>query len=105
MMAGQYNEPIKIYSVEEILNEFGEREFQYTLTYNTRAKFETYNGSRTNENNEIVYTHNKTLYVRSYVPINDTSYIEYDDAKWRVINIEKRKDYNDKVITVEKVND
>lgn len=105
MMAGQYNEPIKIYSVTETINEFGERETVERLTYSTKAKIESYSGSRSNENDEIVYTHTKTIYVRIYVPISDTNIIEYDGIKWRITNIEKRKDYNDKVITMEKIND
>lgn len=105
MMAGQFNEVIKLYEIIETVNEFGERETEQKLKYTTRAKIETSNGGRGNENNEIVYSHRKTLYVRSYVPIKDTDILEYDKEMWRITNIENRKDYNDKVISVEKVND
>ena len=105
MFAGQYNEIIKIFKTIETVNDYGEREITTQLDYNTRAKAEETSGSRQNENNEIVYDHLKTFYVRSYVPILDTSIIEFDGKKWRVITIEKRKEHNDIKIVTELINE
>lgn len=105
MMAGQFSEPIKVYDIQESTNEFGEVESVYQYHCSTRAKIDTTTGSRTNENDEIFYTHNKVIYVRSYVPVHDKSMIEYDSKRYRVINIENRKDYNDKVINLELINE
>lgn len=68
MMAGQYNEPIDIYRSQEVENDYGERVIEEVWICSTRAKVEYTSGTRTNENNEIVYDYTKTFYVRSYVP-------------------------------------
>lgn len=67
MMAGQFNEIIQLYSSTEVENDYGERTVERTYVMTTRAKVEETSGTRQNENNEIVYNHNKTFYVRSYV--------------------------------------
>lgn len=105
MMAGQYNEVVNIYQSNEVINDYGERVTEYELVAITRAKHEATSGSRQNENNEIVYDHIKTFYVRSYVPITDTSIIEYDGDKYRVLTFDKRKEYNDIKITTELINE
>ena len=105
MMAGQYNEIIKIYKSIETINDYGEREITTQLDYTTRAKVEETSGSRQNENNEIVYDHLKTFYTRSYIQITDTDIIEFDGRKWRVISIDRRKEYNDIKIATELINE
>ena len=105
MMAGQYNEIIKIYKSVETINDYGEREITEVFTFKTRAKLDATSGTRQNENNEIVYTNNKTFYVRSYVPIMDTSIIEFDERKYRVITIDRRREYNDIKIVTELINE
>lgn len=105
MMAGQYNEVIDIFKSIEIENEYGERTVELTHLYTTRAKVEETSGTRANENNEIVYDHTKTFYVRKYVPVCDTSIIVYDGHKYRVITIDKRKDNQDIKIVTELINE
>ena len=105
MFAGQFNEIIKIYKSIETINEYGEREITTQLDYTTRAKHEETSGTRQNENNEIVYDHLKTFYTRSYVPVTDTSIIEFDGRKWRVISIDRRKEHNDIKIVAELINE
>ena len=105
MFAGQFNEIIKIYKSIETINEYGEREITTQLDYTTRAKVEETSGTRQNENNEIVYDHLKTFYTRSYVPVTDTSIIEFDGRKWRVISIDRRKEHNDIKIVAELINE
>ena len=105
MMAGQYNEIIRLFRSIEVENEYGEREIMQELVTTTRAKVETTSGNRQNENNEIVYNYSKTFYVRTYVPVENTSIIEYDDKKYRVITHDKRKEYNDIKIVTELINE
>ena len=104
-MAGQYNEIIKIHKSVETENEYGEREVTTEFVCSTRAKHEATSGTRTEENNEIVYGYTKTFYVRSYVPITDTSIIEYDGKNYRVITYDKRKEHNDIKIVTELINE
>lgn len=105
MMAGQYNEIIKIYDSKEVINDYGEREIEQVYVTTTRAKVESTSGNRSNENNEIVYDYTKTFYVRSYVPIKDTSIIYYDEKKYRILTHDHRKDYNDIKIITELINE
>lgn len=105
MMAGQYNEIVKLYYSVETENEYGERTVEQKYICTTRAKHEETGGSRQNENNEIVYDHTKTFYVRSYIPVTDTSIIEFDGRKYRVITFDRRREHNDIKIVTELINE
>ena len=105
MMAGQYNEIVKLYSSTELENDYGERTVERTYVMTTRAKVEETSGTRQNENNEIVYNHNKTFYVRSYVPVQDTSILLFQDHYYRVIAIDKRRENNDIKVATELINE
>lgn len=105
MMAGQLTENVKVYSSEEKENEYGERTTILIYQTSTRAKLESSSGNRTTENNEIVYDYTKTFYVRSYVPISDTTVIEYEGKKYRLLTYEKRKTNNDIKIVTELINE
>lgn len=105
MMAGQYNEIVKVFRIEETENDYGERESEQIYVTTTRAKVESTTGTRSNENNEIVYDYTKTFYVRSYIPITDTSIIEFDNKKYRIITFDKRRDHNDIKIITELINE
>ena len=105
MMAGQYNEIVKIYKSTETTNDYGERVVELVYICQTRAKVEASGGTRTNENNEIVYDLSKRFYVRSYIPVEDTTIIEYDGRKYRVITFDKRKENNDIQIVTELINE
>lgn len=104
--AGLLNEVIKIYSPSSTVNEYGEKVQTYTLNYETRAKVEHVNGNRSNDNNEIFYSYQKTFTVRCYVPITEFDQVEYNNKRYRVITIDNRlKTYNDKLIITELIND
>ena len=104
--AGLLNEVIQILSPSTTINEFGETVQTYKVTYVTRARVEHNNGTRTNENNEIFYSYQKTFTVRSYVPVNEFDLVEYNNKKYRIITIEDRiKAYNDKLLITELIND
>lgn len=105
MMAGQYNEIVNIYQSEEVENEFGERVVHLKFQERTRAKVEFTGGSRSNENNEIVYDFTKNFYLRSYISINDGNIIEYESRKYRVITYDKRREYNDIKVVTELINE
>lgn len=104
-MAGQLNEIIKIYRSEEIVNDYGERVNDLVFVTSTRAHVEYSSGNRTNENNEIVYNYTKNFYVRSYVPITDTTIIEFNEKKYRILTYDRRKEHNDIKIVTELINE
>jgi hypothetical protein len=105
MRAGLLTELIDIYSPTYEVNEFGEKIQTYGLTYTTRARVEHNGGSRTNDNNEIFFDYSKTFTVRSYVPITESDQIEFEGKRYRVLSIEnRRRDYNDKLVITELIN-
>lgn len=105
MIAGRLNEVIKIYKPVQTINEYGEREETFEYAYTTRAKVEYNNGSRMNENNEMVFNYNKAFNVRSYVPLVETYQIEWQDKRYRILTLEFRREYNDIVINTELINE
>ena len=105
MIAGRLNEVVKIYNMESTVNDYGERIEDYVLSMTTRARVDFNSGNRTNENSEIVYNYQKTFSVRSYVPVTDTSHIEWQSKMYRVLSVEKRREYNDIVVVAELINE
>lgn len=105
MIAGRLNEVVKIYNVESTVNDYGERMEDYVLSMTTRARVDFNSGNRTNENDEIVYNYQKTFNIRSYVPVKDTSHIEWQEKMYRVLSVEKRREYNDIVVIAELINE
>lgn len=105
MIAGRLNEVVKIYNVESTVNDYGERIEEYVLSMTTRARVDFNSSNRTNENDEIVYNYQKTFNVRSYVPVTDTSHIEWQEKMYRVLSVEKRREYNDIVVIAELINE
>ena len=105
MIAGRLNEVIKIYNCTETVNDYGERETTYVYAYTTRAKVEFNSGHRSNENNEVVFSYAKSFNVRYYVPITETAQIEWQGKKYRILTIERRREYNDILINTELINE
>lgn len=105
MIAGRLNEVVKIYKPMETINEYGESEFEFVYAYTTRAKVEYNTGNRLNENNELVFSYNKTFNVRSYVPLLETYQIEWQGKRYRILTLEFRREYNDIVINTELINE
>lgn len=105
MMAGQYTEDIDVIDIVEVVNDYGEREMVERPICHTKAKVDAESGGRTESANEIVYTHNKTFYVHMYIMVTDNSVIVYEGKKYRVVNIEKRRMYNDLQVIAELINE
>ena len=103
--AGLLNEVIKILSPTSTVNEFGEKIQSYSVTYTTRARVDHNSGTRSNENNEIFYSYQKTFTVRSYVPVTEFDLVEYNSKRYRIITIDDRiKVHDDKLLITELIN-
>lgn len=105
MIAGRLNEVVKIFDAVETVNEYGERSIEYVERYTTRARVEFNNGNRGRENDEIVFNYFKTFNLRSYVPVSETSLIEWQGKRYRILTIEARREYNDLLINTELINE
>lgn len=103
--AGLLNEIIDIYTLSASVNDYGEREEVYSKSYTTRAAVNNDGGVRNVMNDEIVFPYAKSFIVRYYVPISDTNQIEWQNKRYRVISVEKRRAYNDILIRTEIINE
>lgn len=104
MIAGRLNEVIKIFSPITTRNEYNEQLTEMQETYTTRAKVDNTSGNRANENNEIVFNYSFQFNVRLYVPVTEHDEIEWQGKRYRILTIVERREYNDKVIQAELIN-
>lgn len=107
MWAGKLSEPVKVYDFTYTVNEFGEKEetLSYSYAFNTRANVVYTGGYRNVINNEIQTPYTKTFILRSYVPVHDTSWIEWNNQYWRVTGIEFSKERQEQTVTTSLVNE
>lgn len=105
MKAGILNEIITVYGLISEANRYGEVVDHLIKKFDTRANVSWTTGTRSIENDEKVYSYTKTFTVRSYVNINNTDVIEWQNMKFRIISIENRRGYNGKIILAELINE
>lgn len=61
--------------------------------------------NRTVENDEIVFDTTRTLKVRYYVPVEDMDAVEWSGKRYRVISIQPKREWNEKYITIDLINE
>ena len=105
MNAGLLTETIDILKPVEVGNAFGEKETVFAPKYHTRARVIFDSGNRESVNDEIFYLYNVSFQMRIYVPIDDTSLIQWDGKRYRVLSIQERREYSDKMIRTALVNE
>lgn len=105
MNAGQLNEPIQIYEMNVVINDYGERKDSWILKYSTRAQVVYDGGNRNDNNNEIQYSYTKTFKVRSYVPVFETDKVRWQGKDYRILTIDRRRTTNDILIRAELINE
>lgn len=105
MQAGILTEKIDIYRPTIEKNAYGEDITNYVLIYTTRARIVHTGGGRTLENESIFYDQTKLLEIRDYVPVDYYDIIEWNDRKYRVIDIEPFKKQQKQQIKIELIYD
>ena len=105
MNAGQLNESIEIYTPVRTKNQYGEEVETMTKTYETRAHIDYRGGGRNVENDETVFNYSKDFHVRFYVPVQDNCHIKYGGKMYRITNIEPIRQYAEKIIHTELINE
>ena len=105
MRAGLLNEIVTILAPKITINEVGEQSTEYIKKLTTRAYVEHSTGNRAIENNEVVFNYSKTFKFRVYVDITELDRILWNNKLYRIISIEPNKQYQEKTVIAEMIND
>lgn len=105
MQAGQLNEIIEIWKHCFTTNEYGEQADDWQFAKETKAKVSHDSGSKTIENNEVFYSYAKTFTIRYYHNVAEVDRIKYQDKFYRIMSIEKIRQYNQIDLTCELINE
>lgn len=105
MRAGLLNKIVEIYEPEITVNSVGEQSTTYQLKSTIRARVVHGSGSRSVENDEVVYPYTKNIQVRIYQDITDFDRVKYDGKLYRILSIETDNELQCKNILMEVVNE
>lgn len=106
MQAGRLNEKITIQRQKYSKGEYGDQKIQewYDLK-DTKACVRYISGGRVDENNELFFGNNTIFEIRIYHDIQNLDRIKWDNQLYRIMNIEKDKIVQRKIITTELINE
>lgn len=105
MIAGRLNEIVSVWKPTTQINDYGERVETWVKVYDTRARVEYTGGRRAIENDEIWNPYSKRFELRSYVPIDEQCQIKWQNQMWRILTIERNREFNNIIINAELVNE
>lgn len=103
--AGLLNEVIEIYKLNVSKNDYGQEVRTWDLKLSTRAKVSYNTGSRDTENSEITHNYTKSFTVRYYVNVEENDQIKWGGKLYRILEIERSREYQQIVINTELIND
>lgn len=105
MQAGLLRDIIEFEKRELITNEFNEQMIEYKPCLITKAQVIYSSGTRSIENNEMVVNYNPVFVIRYYHAINETMRIKFNNHYYRIVSIEPQKQYQQKRIITELINE
>lgn len=105
MRTGLLNKVIYIYRPATTVNDYGEKIQTYEEHYKTRSRVTYTGGSRSIENQEIVYPYTVNFEIWKHVDVNEKDYIHFNGKRYRITNITEDDTQNKKVINTELVNE
>lgn len=106
MQSGILTEIIHIERLQTVNNEYGEIETEiYKPHIRTRANVKYNSIGRTEDNNELFFAQDVTFIVRIYHDIRDLDRILWNGGKYRILSIEKNKQFQQKIIHTELINE
>lgn len=105
MNAGHLTEKIEILRKAITVNEYSEEVETWNVIYTTRAALLHKSGSKAVENNEVRTAYTKEFTVWYYVDIDEFDKIKWNNKYYNVLDITPNKANNNKIITVELVNE
>lgn len=94
MIAGNLNEVIEIEELQVVKNEYGEEQTKnYVHKMRTRAEVRYNSGNRILDNNELFFNYDITFTIRYYHNINELDRIIWNGNKYRIMSIERNRQY------------
>ena len=105
MDASDLNERIEIYRQVDTQTQSGASDIQYEYRCSTRARVNYASGNRVITNDEIFYDVDREFIVRHYVPVENTDEIRWNNQRWRILSIDKSRQYHDIIVKTTLIND
>lgn len=105
MKAAQLNERIEIYKQVITRTTSGAANISYEYKCSTRARVNYASGNRTIDNDEIFYNVDRQFIIRHYVPVVDTDEIRWNNQRWRILSIDKNREYHNIQISTTLINE
>lgn len=105
MKSSDLKHRIEIYKQHVEKTDFGRTNITFEPRCSCRARVNYLTGNRTMENEEVFYSVDREFIVRSYVHVEYTDVILYDNDFWQVLSIDPIHEYNDIVIKTTRLND
>lgn len=106
MRAGVLNEIITIEELKVIKNEYGEEQTDnYVKKFSTRAEVRWNNGQRITDNNELFFAYDITFTIRYYNDIDELDRIIWNNKKYRILSIERNRQWQMINIKCELINE
>lgn len=105
MNAGILKETITILQPRTTVNEYGEQVQMYIDKFTTRARVDWNGGNRNITNDEVLYNYQRTFHMRFYHTVSEFDVVLWQGKKYRIINIERIREYNEQIITTELINE
>jgi len=102
---GLFKHPVRIIKTKYVQDESGSMIKEDDCIICTRARIIHNGGGRTNENQDIAYLYNKQFQIHRYVKCEGYDEVEYQQRRYRILEIEDNQDYQYKMITTEEIND
>lgn len=104
--AGILNEIITIEELKVIKNEYGEEQTDnYVKKFNCRACVRWNNGNRITDNNELFFAYDVTFTVRYYNDITELDRVIWNGEKYRILSIEKDREWQQIRLRCELINE
>lgn len=105
MKAADLKDRIDIYKQVETRTASGAATITWERKYSCRARVNYSSGNRILTNDEIFYTVDREFIVRSYVPVNESDEIRWDNKRWQILSIDHNIEYNDIIIKTTLINE
>ena len=106
MIAGTLKDIISIEEPIVVKDEFGANKLVWEKAIKrTRAKVSYRSGSRTNENNEIIFAYEVDFTIRIYHQVTENMRIIWKNKKYRILSLEPDKAKQQITIRTELVNE